>query len=154
MDNTKTQKPLSGISCQKLDAIFRLRVYYGVIYDHNTKMYSITLLGDPKSTQNCYRYRCVGRQPRAYMKPDCQLLKVDYQNQLRRQWNHPPFTHELTMTLALYHGTRHVKDIDNYCKLLLDAMTGIVYVDDGQIVKLTISKAYDKTNPRAEITVD
>lgn len=33
-------------------------------------------------------------------------------------------------------------DIDNYLKAVLDAMNGVVFKDDGQIVSLTVSKAY------------
>jgi Holliday junction resolvase RusA-like endonuclease len=34
-------------------------------------------------------------------------------------------------------------DIDNVAKLYLDAMNGIVYKDDVQVVKLRVSKRYD-----------
>jgi Holliday junction resolvase RusA-like endonuclease len=38
-------------------------------------------------------------------------------------------------------------------RLSLDALTGIVYLDDSQIAKLIVARAYDKTNPRIEIAV-
>ena len=34
------------------------------------------------------------------------------------------------------------KDIDNLCKLYLDAMNGVFYGDDGQVVELAASKAW------------
>ena len=34
-------------------------------------------------------------------------------------------------------------DIDNVCKCVLDAMNGIVYVDDRQVVSLHATKRYD-----------
>ncbi|MDK6371974.1 MULTISPECIES: RusA family crossover junction endodeoxyribonuclease [Aerococcus] len=33
-------------------------------------------------------------------------------------------------------------DIDNYAKAILDASNGVLYKDDGQVVKLTATKAY------------
>ena len=43
-------------------------------------------------------------------------------------------------------------DIDNYAKSVLDALNGIVYRDDSQVVDLFVRKLYDD-NPRLEITV-
>lgn len=43
-------------------------------------------------------------------------------------------------------------DCDNIAKILLDAMTGIVYEDDKQIVKLSVEKFYDEV-PRVEVTI-
>lgn len=43
-------------------------------------------------------------------------------------------------------------DCDNIAKILLDAMTGIVYEDDKQIIRLVVEKFYDEV-PRVEVTV-
>lgn len=43
-------------------------------------------------------------------------------------------------------------DCDNIAKILLDAMTGIVYEDDKQIVKLSVEKYYDEV-PRVEVAI-
>jgi Holliday junction resolvase RusA-like endonuclease len=43
--------------------------------------------------------------------------------------------------------------LDNFNKLSLDALTGIVYLDDGQIATLSIMRAYDKSYPRIELAV-
>ena len=45
-------------------------------------------------------------------------------------------------------------DLDNFNKLALDALTGIAYDDDSQIAELTVKRAYDKTKPRIEFTLD
>lgn len=42
-------------------------------------------------------------------------------------------------------------DIDNYAKAILDALNGMMWVDDGQIVQLTASKSYGE--PRVEIEI-
>lgn len=57
------------------------------------------------------------------------------------------------VTATLYHGSRRRQDIDNYTKVLLDALTGTVFQDDSQIVKLSIEKGYDKIRPRVELEV-
>lgn len=44
-------------------------------------------------------------------------------------------------------------DIDNYFKAVTDPLTGLVWVDDAQIVEATITKWYSAT-PRVEITVE
>ncbi|WP_155286078.1 RusA family crossover junction endodeoxyribonuclease [Lacticaseibacillus zhaodongensis] len=43
-------------------------------------------------------------------------------------------------------------DIDNVFKAVTDAMTGIVWVDDNQIVETRISKFYS-TDPRVEVEI-
>lgn len=43
-------------------------------------------------------------------------------------------------------------DCDNIAKILLDAMTGIAYEDDKQIVKLSVEKYYDEV-PRVEVAI-
>lgn len=42
-------------------------------------------------------------------------------------------------------------DIDNYAKAILDALNGVMWADDGQIVQLTVSKSYGE--PRVEIEI-
>jgi Holliday junction resolvase RusA-like endonuclease len=43
-------------------------------------------------------------------------------------------------------------DIDNYLKIILDSLNGIVYKDDAQVCKCTVSKRYDDY-PRVEILI-
>lgn len=43
-------------------------------------------------------------------------------------------------------------DIENVSKAILDALNGIAYLDDSQVVSLSIKKFYDD-NPRVEVTV-
>jgi crossover junction endodeoxyribonuclease RusA len=83
----------------------------------------------------------------------CVDLKQDWQWQAKSQWKGGPLPGDVHMTAHLYHGTKRERDIDNFSKLLLDALTGIVYEDDSQIVSLTITKAYDKENPRVDVEI-
>lgn len=43
-------------------------------------------------------------------------------------------------------------DLDNVAKAVLDAMNGVVYVDDVQVVRLLVTKAYS-LHPRLEVNV-
>lgn len=46
-------------------------------------------------------------------------------------------------------------DVDNFAKLVLDALNGIVWVDDGQVVNLFCAKRYadDMAGPCIEVNV-
>lgn len=46
-----------------------------------------------------------------------------------------------------------VPDVDNYAKIVMDAMNGYIYKDDSQIVRAVIEKRYS-INPRMEITLN
>ena len=43
-------------------------------------------------------------------------------------------------------------DVDNYAKIVLDALNDVLWIDDSYIVRLVINKYYSDT-PRVEITV-
>ena len=88
------------------------------------------------------------------MDTKCKTLKSSYQEQVLTQYTGEPLKTPLRAVLGLWHGTRRVTDIDNFNKLVLDALTGLVYEDDSQIVELTITKGYDKERPRVEVKID
>lgn len=81
-------------------------------------------------------------------------IKADYQYQAQNQWGlNPPLLGSISLSARFYFKTRRKSDMDNFSKLLLDSMSGIVYEDDGQIDELILIRDYDKSNPRIEITV-
>ncbi len=43
-------------------------------------------------------------------------------------------------------------DIDNYAKGILDALKGVIWIDDGQVVRLVCDKFYS-AKPRIEIAI-
>lgn len=67
----------------------------------------------------------------------------------------PPLQGEVTATVKLYRRyrptARNYGDADNHLKAILDALNGIVYLDDAQIVRCLVEKFTDKEDPRAEI---
>ena len=52
-----------------------------------------------------------------------------------------------------YYGDKRKRDIDAYLKILLDAMSGIVYADDSQINEMHLFKEVDVENPRTIIQI-
>ena len=58
----------------------------------------------------------------------------------------PKSTPKKLLEAHLNGSIRHTKkpDLDNLAKAVLDAMNGVVFLDDSQIVKLTLSKRYSK----------
>jgi len=60
------------------------------------------------------------------------------------------YSHILKDTAPTWHISR--ADIDNYVKLVLDALNGVYYKDDSQICHLKTIKKYS-TNPRTVITM-
>lgn len=68
----------------------------------------------------------------------------------RSQYRGKPVEENLAVRISLFWPTKRNRDVDNI-KGALDSMTGILWKDDGQIVDLRITKAYDKENPRMEL---
>jgi len=63
-----------------------------------------------------------------------------------------PFTGPVAVYVHVYRA-RKVGDLDNVNKILLDALCGIAYQDDAQIVELHSWRHDDKDNPRVEVEV-
>lgn len=116
-------------------------------------MIKITLTGEPKSNQHIYKTVCRGTFGTMYMSAEGKAIKEDYGWQAKSQWSGPPTTKPLRVKSTLYFKIKRNHDIDNYNKLVLDALSGIVWVDDGQIEELSITKKYDKIKPRCELVI-
>jgi Holliday junction resolvase RusA-like endonuclease len=114
---------------------------------------NITLLGEPKSTQHIYKMSCVGGFARMYMSSEGKALKESYQWQAKSQHSGPPFEGPVSVSIVLYFQTKRQGDWDNFHKISMDALTGIVWVDDKQIKSARVTMSYDKKNPRIEIEV-
>lgn len=90
---------------------------------------------------------------RGYMKAECVTLKEAYQWEAKSQWKKGLLTGDIELTIRIYFGTRRKADWDNFHKLSMDALTGIIWEDDSQIQIAHVSKHYCKENPRIEIDV-
>ena len=68
-----------------------------------------------------------------------------------------PLTCEICADVKIYRrykrSSRRFGDVDNLAKNILDALTGIIFKDDAQVVRCLIEKFTDKEHPRAEIEI-
>lgn len=114
----------------------------------------IILKGNPRSTNTIYATMCRGNFPNRYMTNEGKSLKESYQWQAKSQIKSKELLPgDIEIQVQLYFGNKRKNDIDNFNKILYDSLTGIVWVDDSQIVKVTTEKLYDKKDPRIEINI-
>lgn len=113
----------------------------------------ITLTGQAKSTNHIYKYACRGNNPCMYLSDLGSTLKEQYALEARSQWRSQPLKGDVEVNISFFHGDKRKRDVDNYNKLILDALSGIIYDDDKQIQRLLIEKYYDKDHPRIEINI-
>ena len=100
------------------------------------------------STQHAYGQRGKIR----FMKKTAKDIKKSYSKQAKEQWESDPISiAKLAIEVSIFFGDKRIRDWDNWHKLSMDAMTGIVWEDDSLIRKATVLLGYDKTNPRIEV---
>lgn len=88
-----------------------------------------------------------------YMTAEGKAIKEAYQWEAKNQWKRPPLADALGLSVRFFFKTKRRRDLDNQNKLILDALSGIVYEDDSQICVLHLYRGYDAANPRIEIDV-
>lgn len=113
----------------------------------------IILSGNPISTQTIYQYACRGKFGVFYMTKRGKDLKEQYQWEAKKQWKENIITGDCRVEVDLYFKDKRRRDIDNFEKLLLDSLQGIVYEDDKQVFRKTTEKYYQSNNPRIEIKI-
>jgi len=64
-----------------------------------------------------------------------------------------PLTGPLAIQITYYFPDRRWRDVTNYDKPILDALVGLAYKDDSQIVTAILHKAVDPASPRTEIRI-
>lgn len=73
--------------------------------------------------------------------------------EIKSQVTTAPLVGSIEMNIMFYYGDKRKRDIDAYLKILLDAMSGIVYEDDSQIDAMHVFKEVDIINPRTIIQI-
>jgi Holliday junction resolvase RusA-like endonuclease len=64
-----------------------------------------------------------------------------------------PFDKPVHVVAAFFRGKRGRVDLDNLVKSVLDAMLGVVIVDDAQVFSMNVSKQLGSANPRMHVQV-
>ena len=110
---------------------------------------TLTLLTLPISTNSLYG-QAGGRQ--RFLTERGRRNKEAMAWEARSQYRGRPLEGPVAAEITLYWPNRRNHDIDNI-KSLLDACTGILWKDDGQITDLHLMKSVDKEKPRVEMRV-
>lgn len=105
------------------------------------------------STGSIYKTMCRGNFPCTYLTAKGRDLKESYQWQAKSQWKEPIMEGAISVVINTYHDNHRKNDWDNFHKLSMDALTGIVYKDDSQIEQAIVTKYYDHDHPRIEIEI-
>lgn len=61
-------------------------------------------------------------------------------------------TGDVCVMLDVYRGAKR-GDLDNKIKVILDALQGVSYINDSQIVEIHARRFDDKGNPRVEVEI-
>jgi crossover junction endodeoxyribonuclease RusA len=77
----------------------------------------------------------------------------NYQALVKASLKAEPLTGPVWVHLSVYRK-RRAGDVDAFHKVLLDALNGVAWVDDKQIVHLEIDRYEDKENPRVELQIE
>lgn len=77
----------------------------------------------------------------------------DYQSSVRLANRRKPIEGPVSVSVSVYRPWRR-GDLDGALKVLLDALQGVAYADDSQVVRLHAERFEDKANPRVEVVVE
>lgn len=64
-----------------------------------------------------------------------------------------PILNDVAVNFTVFRPSRR-GDLDNYNKVMFDALQGLAYVNDNQIVEIHSFREDDKNNPRVEFLVN
>lgn len=103
----------------------------------------ITIPGKPISVNAMYR----GRR---FLTDEGKSIKESNCWEIKRQWKGKPMQGPVEVIIELFFSTNQRRDIDGPIKNLLDCMTGIVYEDDSQIMKISVIRKKAK-EPRVDM---
>lgn len=115
--------------------------------------HTILILNEtPPTTNTIWRHAVIGGFLRSYISKAGKEFKLRVSAEARKlDWELSD--KDIHMEIELTFPTKRRCDIDNYNKGLLDALEGIIYHNDSQIIFLSITKKYSKNNPRTVIKI-
>lgn len=123
------------------------------------KRIKITVPGEPLSKSNALKMRFNYKTRQAETYYDSNI--VEYEEKVKeyaiaameegsyRMYSKGP----VKLKIYYYLCSNRRKDLPNLDKSIADAMSGVVYDDDSQVVESHEYKLYDKENPRVEIEI-
>lgn len=114
-------------------------------------MKKIIILGNPPSDNHLYGMRVWGKRVIKYITPRGKaykrLVKLSVPSGIKIT------DKEVFLDIKVFFGDRRKRDIQGHLKALIDALQGVVYVDDSQVVAIQAIKFYDKDMPRTTVEI-
>ena len=97
-----------------------------------------------------FRGRIVkSKRARDYQKSVAKLVLAE----LGAKGKIPAFDGEVAVSLVVYRAARR-GDLDNFLKVALDAMRGVVFEDDSQVVRIVADRDDSPGRPRLEMLIE
>ena len=87
------------------------------------------------------------------MKKEAKDLKESYIRQIRTQYTWEILKTPLRVKIELYFKDKRKRDWDNWHKLSMDAMEGIIFENDNQLDCDWVQRYFWDKNPRIEIEI-
>lgn len=107
-------------------------------------MQTFTVRTQPVSINNRYIIDSRKGKPKLILSEEYRNAKEAVQWEIHSQFRGEIRTEDgLTVNILQYFSDNRRRDIDGYIKMILDAMTGVVYKDDSQIEELNVVKIKD-----------
>ncbi len=94
----------------------------------------LTVPGDPQSKGRPRVYQGHGITPTRTREAENRVYS-EWRNQYPRL---PPYEGPVCLTLTFWTATRRGRDWDNLAKLFTDALNGVAYMDDRQIIEASV----------------
>ncbi len=116
-------------------------------------MKKIILKGTPPSTNDIYKYRRAGNFIMGYMTTKGKAKKEEIQWEMKSQWKKEVLKNDIEIDITFYFPDKRRRDWDNFNKIIHDAGTGIIWLDDSQIQDAHVHKKIDKDNSRVELLI-
>lgn len=101
----------------------------------------------PPSTNRLWR-TCGGRR---FSTPEAKSFKIEA-GWIAKVTRPEMLTGPICVRIDIYRA-RKAGDLDNFLKITLDAMQGILFRNDSQVVEIRARLFDDKTNPRVTVSV-
>ena len=83
--------------------------------------------------------------------PQARAAKESIALQAIAGYGHNPIKGEVAVSIKYFFGDRRKRDVTNFDKLILDALKGLFYEDDSDIVCFIASKFYDPVNAQRAV---
>lgn len=113
-------------------------------------MIKLTIQGKCISKDNS---KLMGRHGRYFLATNYKNYENNVAWQARSQYKGKPLSGDLYASFCFFMPDKRHADLLNLPKSIADALTGIVWNDDKQIMRASLQVVYDKLNPRVEIEV-